>query len=94
MGRSSLKSPPTELIRQFSGSAYRVETEEAIDPQRLSKIAALGAEVQTNQIIHIGDPALFSQVLEILKPLPLLQVQKDQANLTDVFLKLVRGEGG
>jgi ABC-2 type transport system ATP-binding protein len=88
------EEPTTELIRQFSGSAYRVETEEAIDPQRLSKIAALGAEVQTNQIIHIGDPALFYQVLEILKPLPLLQVQKDQANLTDVFLKLVRGEGG
>ncbi len=88
------EEPTTELIRQFSGSAYRVETEEAIDPQRLSKIAALGAEVQTDQIIHIGNPALFYQVLEILKPLPLLQVQKDQANLTDVFLKLMRGEGG
>ncbi|WP_421656844.1 ABC transporter ATP-binding protein [Leptothermofonsia sp. ETS-13] len=87
------EEPTTELIRRFSGSAYRIEAEAPINPERLHKIAALGADVQSDRTIHIGEPELFYQVLEILKPLPLLQIQKDQANLTDVFLKLVRGEG-
>uniref|UniRef100_A0ACD5GSF5 Uncharacterized protein n=1 Tax=Desertifilum tharense IPPAS B-1220 TaxID=1781255 RepID=A0ACD5GSF5_9CYAN len=29
-------------------------------------------------------------VLEILKPLALMRVEKEQATLTDIFLKLVR----
>lgn len=85
------EEPTEQLIRQFSGSAYLVETESAIDPERLSKIAALGAEIQSDSTIHVGDPEILYPVLEILKPLPLLQAKKDQANLTDVFLKLVRG---
>jgi ABC-2 type transport system ATP-binding protein len=85
------EEPTEQLIRQFSGSAYLIETESAIDPERLSKIAALGAEIQSDSTIHVGDPEILYPVLEILKPLPLLQAQKDQANLTDVFLKLVRG---
>jgi ABC-2 type transport system ATP-binding protein len=89
-GEVVVEEPTDTLIRQFSGSAYLVETEAAIDPDRLSKIAALAVEIQTAQIIHVAELGTLYQVLEILKPLSLLQVQKDQANLTDVFLKLVR----
>lgn len=91
-GEIVAEEPTSELIRQFSGSAYIIETERAIDPERLSKLKALGVNLHAEQTIHVPEPHLLYQVLEILKPLSLLQVQKDQANLTDVFLKLVRGE--
>jgi ABC-2 type transport system ATP-binding protein len=81
-----------ELIRQFSGSAYRVELEHSIPADRVRKLHLLGVDLQTERSLHVTDAHLLYQVLEILNPLPILQVQKDQANLTDVFLKLVRGE--
>lgn len=92
-GKILVEEPTEALIRQFSGSAYRIETEAEIDSDRLSKIIAIGAEVEGDRTIHVGEPELLYPVLEILKPLSLVQVQKDQANLTDVFLKLVRAGG-
>jgi ABC-2 type transport system ATP-binding protein len=38
----------------------------------------------------MGSPEGLYQVLETLKPLPLVQVKKDSADLTEIFLKLVR----
>lgn len=80
------------LIRQFSGSAYLVETEQSINAERVRKLHLLGLDLHTERAIHVADASLLYRVLEILNPMPILQIQKDQANLTDVFLKLVRGE--
>lgn len=90
-GEIAVEETTQDLIRQFSGSAYVIETEGAIDPERLSKLERLGIDVQAEQTIHVADSKTLYAVLEILNPLPLLHVQKDQANLTDIFLKLVRG---
>lgn len=81
-----------ELIRQFSGSAYVIETELAIDAARVRKLHLLGLDLETARSIHVADAHTLYQVLEILKPTPILQIHKDQANLTDVFLKLVRDQ--
>lgn len=78
-----------ELIRQFSGTAYTVEMENNLDPSRVSKIEALGGVVQA-KTIYLRPETLY-QVFDVLKPLPLVRVEKDQANLTEIFLKLVRG---
>ncbi|MGI0484822.1 ABC transporter ATP-binding protein [Pantanalinema rosaneae CENA516] len=91
-GEIVVEEPTAELIRQFSGSAYLIETETAIDADRGDKLASLDIELQSDRLIRVPDAGLLYQVLNILKPIPLLQVKKDQANLTDVFLKLVRGE--
>jgi ABC-2 type transport system ATP-binding protein len=82
------ESSTSELIRQFSGSAYAIELASAIDPERQEKLQALGCQV-TDQQIHLAEADLLYHVLEILKPLSLLRVQKDQATLTDVFLQLI-----
>jgi ABC-2 type transport system ATP-binding protein len=89
-GKIVVEESTDELIRQFSSSAYLIELEEAIDLERICQIEALGGQVQANQTIRIVQLETLYRVLEILKPLPLLRVQQDQANLTDVFLKLVR----
>lgn len=89
-GEIIAQKPTHELIRQFSGTAYTLELENYLDPNRVSQIDALGGVVD-GKIIYLRKPETLYQVFDVLKPLPLVRVEKDQANLTEIFLKLVRG---
>jgi ABC-2 type transport system ATP-binding protein len=91
-GEIVVEEPTAELIRQFSGNAYLITTETRIDTNRHQKIITLGVELLDDRTVRVPEASLLYSVLEILRPIPLLQVKKDQANLTDVFLKLVRGD--
>jgi ABC-2 type transport system ATP-binding protein len=83
-------SPTRELIQQFSGTAYTIEVEGELDPARVRVMQGVGAEVQAGRVVYMGSPEGLYQVIEALKPLPLIQVKKDSADLTEIFLKLVR----
>jgi len=89
-GEVTVEESTDELIRQFSNSAYLIETQEAIPLAQQHKLESLGVELESDRRIHLTEPALLYPVLEILKPLPLLRVEIDQATLRDVFLKLIR----
>lgn len=89
-GEIIAQKPTEELIQQFSGTAYTLELENNLDAIRASKIEALGGVVQA-KTIYLSKPETLYQVFDILQPLPLVRVEKDQANLTEIFLKLVRG---
>lgn len=90
-GEIIAQKPTDELIQQFSGTAYTLELENNLDVIRASKIEALGGVVQA-KTIYLSEPETLYQVFDILQPLPLVRVEKDQANLTEIFLKLVRGK--
>ncbi len=81
-----------DLIRQFSGTTYIIEVEGELDPARVKALQAVGADVREGQVFYMGSSEGVYQVIETLKPLPLVQVKKDSADLTEIFLKLV-GEG-
>lgn len=89
-GEIIAEEPTRELIRQFSGSAYTIELESPLDEKRSQAIAALGAVVETEQTVYVQGADTLYQVFAILQPLPILRVKKDQADLTGIFLKLVR----
>lgn len=91
-GAIVVEEPTSQLIRQFSGSAYGVELEQPLDAERFRKIERLGAVVNRLQI-HLPSPELLYPVLNVLRPLPIVRIEKEQAKLTDIFLKLVK-EGG
>ena len=91
-GEIVVEETTDELIRQFSGSSYRIEVAEEIDVDRRYKLEALGVAIESERSLQIIDSDLLYSALEILKPLPLMQVQRDQATLTDVFLNFVRRE--
>ncbi|MER3492211.1 MAG: ABC transporter ATP-binding protein [Mastigocladus sp. ERB_26_2] len=82
--------PTQELIRQFSGTDYKIEMESALDESRITALATIGADVVDRQIIYVTQPELLYKVLAILDPLPLHRVEKEEADLTRIFLKLVR----
>ncbi|MBW4658017.1 MAG: ABC transporter ATP-binding protein [Drouetiella hepatica Uher 2000/2452] len=87
-GKIVIEEPTSELIRQFSGTAYRIELELPLDDDRTQKIGALGAVVEGDRIL-VEDITLLYPILDILKPLPLVRLEKDRTNLTEIFLKLV-----
>lgn len=77
------------LIQKFSGDSYRIELEQELDPDRRSKLAEIDAVIE-GKTIYIRQIDLLYQGLEILKPSAIVRIEKDQANLADVFLKLVK----
>jgi ABC-2 type transport system ATP-binding protein len=89
-GEIIASSPTSDLIRQFSGTAYTIEVEGELDPVRIMALQQVGANVQAGQVIYMGSSEGLYQVIEVLKPLPLVQVKKDSADLTEIFLKIVR----
>ena len=88
-GKIVVEELTSDLIRQFSGTAYVVELEHSLDLERVSKVVELGGTVE-ELFIYVHELNDLYQILDVLKPLPLVRVQKDQASLTDIFLKLVR----
>lgn len=89
-GEIIASSPTRDLIQQFSGTAYTIEVEGELDPLQVKTLGEVGANVQPGRVVYMGSPEGLYQVFEILKPLPLIQVKKDSADLTEIFLKLVR----
>jgi ABC-2 type transport system ATP-binding protein len=83
------QKPTQELIAEFSSSTYRIELEQDLDDDRLAKLVGLGLSVQDN-VVHFSDPTLLYPVLEVLCPLPIVKLEQDRANLTDVFLQVVQ----
>ncbi|BAU13852.1 ABC transporter [Leptolyngbya sp. NIES-3755] len=77
------------LIQQFSGDSYRIELEQELDRDRISKLSSIDAVIE-GKTVYIRQTEWLYQALEILKPLSIIRVEKDQANLVDVFLKLVK----
>lgn len=91
------QAPTREFIRNFAGavSTYRIELEQGLDPWRFEQLARQGVEILgSHRVRFSGPPEMLYQVLEILKPLPLLGLKREEADLTHIFLELLkRGEG-
>jgi ABC-2 type transport system ATP-binding protein len=92
-GTILVQAPTQELIRQFASAAgtYRIELEQELDPSRAERLAQQGVEIlSSHQLRFRGSSEALYQVLEILKPLPLLSVKREEADLNHIFLKLLK----
>lgn len=89
-GRIIAEQPTEALLKAFSGSTYHLEVEGTLTSYQCQEIVALGGEVDGSNIAFAGSPEALYTLLAVLKPLPILSVQRDRADLTQVFLKLVQ----
>jgi ABC-2 type transport system ATP-binding protein len=89
-GKIITEQPTHKIIQKFSGSAYTIKTEGELRPEQVRTLEALGAVFQSKQSIYIDDIEGLYSVLEKLNPLPILKVEKEQADLTQAFLKITR----
>ncbi len=92
-GEIAIEEKTEDLIRQFSSTTYQIELEQNLDRDRQTKLQLLGASVNQNTV-HVTESRMLYQALAILDPLPILSVGKDQANLSDIFLQLIREQRG
>jgi ABC-2 type transport system ATP-binding protein len=60
-----------------------------LSPTQHQAVVQLGGKVQGSHITYAGNPQDLYPLLGALQPLPLVSVQRDRADLTQVFLKLV-----
>ncbi len=79
------------LLSRFSGGQYHIELAAEPRIEQLRSIQALGAEqLPDGTITFIGEPKALYTLLGQLAPLPIVRVEQDRADLTDIFLKLIR----
>jgi ABC-2 type transport system ATP-binding protein len=88
-GRIVVEQATSDLIRQFSGTAYAIELSQPMDLDRANKIGCLGGIIQ-EQKIYVRQPEMLYAVLDVLRPLPIVKIEKDQANLTEIFLQVIQ----
>lgn len=89
-GRIIAEQSTEALLQEFSDSTYRLEVEGPLSPAQQQRVTQLGASVHGAQITYSGAPENLYTLLGALQPLPLISVQRDRADLTEVFLKLVK----
>ncbi|WP_008308303.1 ABC transporter ATP-binding protein [Leptolyngbya sp. PCC 6406] len=89
-GHIITEEPTADLIRQFSGSTYHLAVEGVVPVQQQQAIAKLGGTVTGSDITFAGSATALYDLLAALRPLPILSVQRDRADLTQVFLKLMQ----
>ncbi len=86
--------PTDELIRKFSGKTYKIEMESILDEVRIIELEKMGVEVKEKRTIYVSRPEFIYKIFHILEPLQLKVVEKSEADLTQIFLKLVKeGKG-
>ncbi|MEO1085153.1 MAG: ABC transporter ATP-binding protein [Acidobacteriota bacterium] len=91
-GRLVVEEATKDLIGRFTGEAYSIEVGGDIDDGRKSQLEQHGAWMDDGKVGYLGKPDGLYRLLDLLKPLPLLRIQRDQENLTGVFMSLIRGE--
>lgn len=89
-GRIIAEQTTESLLREFSDSTYRIEVDGTLSGEQRRQIHQLGAEVDGTHITYAGTPETLYALLAALHPLPLMSVQRDRADLTQVFLRLVK----
>ncbi|MCP4655709.1 MAG: ABC transporter ATP-binding protein [bacterium] len=77
-----------ELLERFSGEGYRIELGTALTGALSERLVQLGASVDGSSLEYVGDADGLYRVFELLRPLPIVRVEKAGASLTDVFLHL------
>jgi ABC-2 type transport system ATP-binding protein len=82
------------LLQEFSNSTYQIEVEGTLSTSQQQQVAQSGASVDDSHITYAGSAENLYAVLATLQPLPIVSVQRDRADLTQVFLKLVKDTQG
>lgn len=85
------------LIERFSGNSITVVLAQALSAAVVERLGAVGVTVdETGKQLSLAASSVdLYVVLDLVRPVPVLSVEKRKADLSDVFLSIVQeGEGG
>lgn len=80
----------SSLVEKFCGQGYTIHVEGTPGDAQRAALTALGATIDGNAIRFAGDPAALYAVIAALQPLPITKVERGEADLESVFLKVVK----
>lgn len=89
-GKIIAQESTRNLIRSFSGTAYTIEIDSQLDELQQKALTSLGGWQEGDNLLRIHGTEELYQLLEHLKPLPLVQIKQDSSDLTEVFLKIIQ----
>ena len=89
-GKIIAQESTRDLIRSFSGTAYTIEIDSKLNELQQKALATLGGSQEGDNLLRIHGTEELYQLLESLKPLPLVQIKQDSSDLTEVFLKIIQ----
>ena len=89
-GEIIIEEKTSELIKRFSGDAYTIGFDGNPTAEQLVNLDRLGAVVRDDEVIFLGSPVGLYQVFDAMHPIPLIKVEKDGADLTEIFLRLIK----
>ena len=98
-GQLILEGHTKAVLLHYSRSSYAIVTETPLPSAVLVRISELPGQVHviSSQRLQFvpreGDTETLYRLLDLLKPYPLLQVERHQADLAEVFQKVVNSEG-
>lgn len=78
------------LVEKFCGQGYTIHVEGMPGDLQRETLTALGATVDGNIIRFAGEPPLLYGVIAALQPLTIVKVERGEADLESVFLKVVK----
>ncbi len=91
-GQILVEEPTRELIDRFAGETYSIEVGGDVTEDHQARLEEHGAWFKDGTVGYLGKPDGLYEVIDALKPLPLLRVMRDQDDLTGVFMRLIRHE--
>ncbi len=98
-GQLILEDHTKAVLQQYSRSAYAIVTETPLPSSVLASMSDLPGQVNVissqrlQYVPRDGDTETLYDLLGLLKPYPLLQVERHQADLAEVFQQVVNSEG-
>jgi ABC-2 type transport system ATP-binding protein len=92
-GRIVLEGTTREILAGHAGEAYTIKLAAELEPVQINGLKDAGMILENDTVICRGAESLY-EALDLTRPVPLVSVQRDDANLTDIFMKVVRAEEG
>jgi len=89
-GRIIIEESTSELIKRFSGEAYTIGIRGVLSSKQLAALGELETIVNDSEIVYLGSPSGLYRVFEAIRPISISQVVKNGADLTEIFLKLIK----
>jgi ABC-2 type transport system ATP-binding protein len=89
-GKIIAESSTEDLLSRFSGTAYVIRFDGDLGTVREALLYSLDASIEDNSIYVRGNSDLLYEVLDIVRPNNILEVSRDDADLTQIFLTLIK----
>lgn len=89
-GRVIVEGKTEDVIQHFSSQSYYIKVDGSLNDEQVHGLGELGASVSGNNIIFDGSNSQLYRIIEMLKPLPLLKIEKGGETLSDVFSLFIK----